>query len=137
MKIIGGGLLIFFIGVIADSYWHAQVGGSVTREIVFAHLPLSIGVAVVAYGAVREYDDSSGFRRKAMLVLTVLASAALLGRVTDDIFHLMGDHETVYNTAAHTVWGVGFVGMLITFLAALVLPRWFDVSSEQVVDEAS
>lgn len=131
MKIVGIGLLIFLIGVVADTYWHAQLGDEGTREIVFAHLPLSIGIGIIAYGAWLKSKESVDIQAKILMVLTVLASGALVARITDDIFHIMDQHDTVYNTVAHTVWGIGFLGMLLLLIAAAVVPKWLDVSSGQ------
>lgn len=134
-KLIGVGVLLIFVGLAIDTYYHAEVGqGEPTRVIMFGHVPLAIGVLVAGYGAYRGYRSSTGLRRKTMLVLTVAAGIGAFGRIFDDVFHVRNVHETAYNTFGHTVWGIGFLGLILSLVALFVLPRWVSGFSEQVAD---
>lgn len=134
MKIIGAGILTIFVGLALDSYYHSQVAADEpTRAIMFGHVPLIVGVLIVSYGALRGYRTSSGYRKKTLLVMTLVAAVGAFGRAFDDVFHLMDEHTTVYNTIGHTLWGIGFLGVILTLVALYVLPRWVSDSSEQAV----
>jgi len=132
VRIIGTGVLVIFVGIVVDTYYHTQVsGGEPTRAILFGHSLFVIGILIASYGSLHGYRTKSGYQKKALLAMTAVAAFGAVGRALDDAFHLMDQHTTVYNTIGHALWGVGFFGILLTLIAMYVLPRWISDGSKQ------